>query len=223
MPLLYSLVARGTTVLAEFSVASGNANAVARRILEKLPVEVGDGDARVSYTQDRHVFHILRGPEGLIFMCMADAAFGRRVPFAFLDDTQMRFMKTYGKLAAAAPAYAMNDEFSRVLAQQMEFFSSNPNSDAISRVKNEISEVKSVMVENIDMVLDRGSRIELLVDRTAGLQDTAFRFKKQARTLKRALWWKNAKLMIAMSGVIVLVLYLFVAFFCGGLSLPECH
>lgn len=52
-----------------------------------------------------------------------------------------------------------------------------------------------MMVENIEMVLDRGSRIELLVDKTAGLQDTSFRFKKQARALKRALWWKNAKLM----------------------------
>eukprot|EP00475_Leptophrys_vorax_P018371 TRINITY_DN2509_c0_g4_i1.p1 TRINITY_DN2509_c0_g4~~TRINITY_DN2509_c0_g4_i1.p1 ORF type:complete len:146 (+),score=17.26 TRINITY_DN2509_c0_g4_i1:366-803(+) len=137
MPLLYTIVSRGTTVLAEFSVAAGNANAVARRILEKLPV---DGDARVSYTHDRHVFHILRA-DGLVFLCMADAPFGRRVPFAYLEDIHMRFIKTYGRVAATAPAYAMNDEFSRVLAGQMEFFSSNPNSDAISRVKNEISEV----------------------------------------------------------------------------------
>lgn len=221
MPLLYSLIARGSTVLSEFSVAAGNANAVARRILEKLPV---DGDARVSYTQDRHVFHILRGSHGnLIFLCMADAPFGRRIPFAFLDDIQMRFSKTYAKVVATAPAYAMNDEFSRVLSQQMEYFSTNPNSDAINRVKSEISEVKSVMVENIDKVLERGTRIELLVDKTATLQDNSFRFKKQARALKRALWWKNAKLMIAMSGVIVLVLYLLVAYFCGGLSLPSCH
>lgn len=59
------------------SVAAGNANAVARRILEKLPAEVADGDTRVSYTQDRHVFHILRGQDGLVFLCMADASFGR--------------------------------------------------------------------------------------------------------------------------------------------------
>ncbi|GJP84658.1 hypothetical protein CLOP_g14704 [Closterium sp. NIES-67] len=219
MPLLYTIVSRGTTVLAEFSVAAGNANAVARRILEKLPV---DGDARVSYTHDRHVFHILRA-DGLVFLCMADAPFGRRVPFAYLEDVHMRFMKTYGRVAGTALAYAMNDEFSRVLAAQMEFFSSNPNSDTISRVKNEISEVKSVMVENIDMVLDRGNRIELLVDKTATLQDNTFRFKKQARALKRALWWKNTKLMIAMSGVILIALYLFVALFCGGLFLPSCH
>jgi hypothetical protein len=53
----------------------------------------------------------------------------------------MRFMKTYGRVAFTALAYAMNDEFSRVLHQQMEYFSSKPNADAINRVKGEISEV----------------------------------------------------------------------------------
>jgi vesicle-associated membrane protein 7 len=53
----------------------------------------------------------------------------------------MRFMKTYGRVANTALAYAMNDEFSRVLHQQMEYFSSNPNADAINRVKGEIAEV----------------------------------------------------------------------------------
>jgi len=50
-------------------------------------------------------------------------------------------MKTYGRVAFTALAYAMNDEFSRVLHQQMEYFSSKPNVDAINRVKGEISEV----------------------------------------------------------------------------------
>ncbi|KAK6803055.1 hypothetical protein RDI58_000839 [Solanum bulbocastanum] len=48
-----------------------------------------------------------------------------RIPFSYLKDIQMRFMKNYGKVAYYAPAYSMYDEFSRVLHQQMEFFSSS--------------------------------------------------------------------------------------------------
>jgi len=59
---------------------------------------------------------------------------------------------------AQALAYAYNTEFSRVLHQQMEYFSTNPSADAITRVKGEISEVKSVMVENIDKAGCRGPR-----------------------------------------------------------------
>ena len=63
-----------------------------------------------------------------------------RIPFTYLEDIHMRFMKNYGRVAHYAPAYAMNDEFSRVLHQQMEFFSSNPSADTLSRVRGEVGE-----------------------------------------------------------------------------------
>lgn len=77
MAILYALVARGTVVLAEFSAASGNASTIARRILEKLPP---GGDSRVSYSQDRHIFHILKA-DGLTFLCMATDSFGSKRSF----------------------------------------------------------------------------------------------------------------------------------------------
>ncbi|KAH9659835.1 Vesicle-associated membrane protein 714 [Citrus sinensis] len=188
MAILYALVARGTVVLAEFSAVTGNTGAVARRIIEKLPAE---SDSRVCFSQDRYIFHILRS-DGLTFLCMANDTFGRRIPFSYLEDIQMRFMKNYGRVAHYAPAYAMNDEFSRVLHQQMEFFSSNPSADTLNRVRGEI---RTIMVENIEKILERGDRIELLVDKTATMQDGAFHFRKQSKRLRRALWMKNAKLL----------------------------
>ncbi|KAK3443760.1 hypothetical protein EUGRSUZ_B03833 [Eucalyptus grandis] len=182
MAILYAVVARGTVVLAEFSAVTGNTGAVARRILEKLPSEA---DSRLCFSQDRYIFHILRS-DGLSFLCMANDTFG---------NIQMRFMKNYGKVAHFAPAYAMNDEFSRVLHQQMEFFSSNPSADTLNRVRGEVSEMRTIMVDNIEKILDRGDRIELLVDKTATMQDGAFHFKKQSKRLRRALWMKNAKLL----------------------------
>lgn len=51
------------------------------------------------------------------------------------------------------------------------------------------------MVENIEKILERGDRLELLVDKTATMQDSAFHFKKQSKRLHRALWMKNVKLL----------------------------
>ncbi|KAL4578205.1 hypothetical protein LXL04_014325 [Taraxacum kok-saghyz] len=216
MAILYALVARGTTVLAEFSAVSGNTGAVARRILEKLPAEV---ESRLCFSQDRYIFHILRS-DSFTFLCMANDTFGRRIPFAYLEDIQMRFLKNYGKVAPYAPAYAMNDEFSRVLHQQMEFFSSNPSADTLNRVR---TEVRTIMVDNIEKILERGDRIELLVDKTATMQDSAFHFKKQSKRLRRALWMKNFKLLALLTGLIFLLLYIIVAACCGGITLPSCR
>jgi len=55
----------------------------------------------------------------------------------------------------------------RVLSQRMEDHNSNPAAvDAMSRVRGEITQVKTVMIENIEKVLDRGDKLELLVDKT---------------------------------------------------------
>ncbi|KAL5222486.1 hypothetical protein ABZP36_027199 [Zizania latifolia] len=134
----------------------------------------------------------------------------------------MRFMKNYGRIAHSALAYAINDEFSRVLHQQMEFFSSNPSVDTLNRLRGEVGEIHTVMVDNIEKILDRGDRISLLVDKTSTMQDSAFHFRKQSKRLRRALWMKNAKLLAVLTVVIVLLLYLIIAAFCGGLSLPSC-
>ncbi|KAI3800478.1 hypothetical protein L1987_28569 [Smallanthus sonchifolius] len=40
----------------------------------------------------------------------------------------------------------------------------------LSKVKTQVSEVKGVMMENIEKVLDRGEKIELLVDKTENLR-----------------------------------------------------
>lgn len=50
------------------------------------------------------------------------------------------------------------------------------------------------MIENIDKVLERGDRLELLVDKTENLQGNTFRFRKQTRRFRSTVWWKNVKL-----------------------------
>ncbi|KAL2932666.1 hypothetical protein RDABS01_015785, partial [Bienertia sinuspersici] len=180
-----------------------------------------------------------------------------RIPFSYLEDMHMRFMKNYGKIVQYAPAYAMNDEFSRVLHQQMEFFSSSPSADTINRVRGEVNEasffsqlcpmalmfafivessattsirfscvavlIRTIMVENIEKILERGDRIELLVDKTATMQDSAFHFRKQSKRLRRALWMKNAKLLVWLTCLLVVLLYFIIAACCGGLTLSNCR
>lgn len=158
--------------------------------------------------------------------------FTGRIPFAFLEDIHQRFVKTYGPAVLTAQAYGMNDEFSRVLSQQMEYYSNDPNADRMNRLKGEMSQVslkfwvkwlhlqfvdaynklqtvfivvncgvmiykqvRNVMIQNIDKVLERGDRLESLVDKTTNMQSNTFRFKKQSRRFRNTMWWQNVKLM----------------------------
>ena len=62
-----------------------------------------------------------------------------------------------------------------------------------------VLQVRNVMIENIDKVLERGDRLELLVDKTTNMQGNTMRFRKQARRFRNTVWWKNVKLMYVSS------------------------
>ncbi|CAM8888984.1 unnamed protein product [Rhodiola kirilowii] len=220
MAISYGMVARGLVVLAEFSKGSTNASVIARQILDKLQGQ-GDSDSNVSYSQDRHIFHIKR-TDGLTVLCMADDTFGRRIPFAFLEDVHQRFVRTYGRAILSSPAYAMNDEFSRILAQQMDHYSNDSNADRLNRLKGEMTQVRSVMLENIEKVLDRGDRLALLVDRTSALQGNTVRFRRQSRRFRNNLWWQNVKLTVLLVITLMILVYLVFVFLCGGPLLASC-
>ncbi|KAI3454217.1 hypothetical protein Pfo_010880 [Paulownia fortunei] len=218
MAILYALVARGSVVLAEFSATSTTANSITRQILEKIS---GNNDTNISYSQDRYIFHVKR-TDGLTVLCMAEDTAQRRIPFAFLDDIHQRFVRTYGRAVLSAQAYAMNDEFSRVLSQQMDYYSNDPNADRINRLRGEMSQVRSVMIENIDKVLERGDRLDLLVGKTAYMQANSFRFRKQSRRLRNTMWWDNVKLTMTFIFLLLVIVYGVLAFVCHGLTLPSC-
>jgi len=217
MPIIYSIVARGNVILAEYANAKGNFDQVVRRILEKIATTA---EMKMCYVYERHLFHYLKD-DHLIYLCMADEDFGRRIPFAYLEDLKGRFRVSYGDRGKTALAFAMNEDFSRVMKNLMEYYS-NPNSDKINKLKGEVDEVKSVMVQNIEKVLERSERIELLVSKTENLNENAFKFKKQSTALKRSMWWKNVKLIIVIIVVLLLVIYIIVALICGGPGFKNC-
>ena len=210
-----SLVANGKTVLAEFTSTSGNFPTVTRLLLQKIPPENG----KMSYVYDNHVFHYIV-EEGITYLCMADSQ-ERRIPFAFLEDIKNRFKYSYGDQGRTAIAFQMNEDFGRELQKQMEYYNANPAADNINRVRQQLDEVKGVMVQNIEKVLERGEKIELLVDKTDKLNQQAFKFEKQSKRLKTAMWWKNCKMTIIITVVVLAIIYLVLSMLCGS-KLEKC-
>lgn len=79
-----------------------------------------------------------------------------RLPFAFLEDIHLKFVKTYGRAILSAPAYAMNEEFSRVLSQQMDYYTNDPNADRLNRLKGEMSQVSSYYMSLYSIYINMG-------------------------------------------------------------------
>ncbi|GMI31359.1 hypothetical protein TeGR_g13259, partial [Tetraparma gracilis] len=169
---------------------------------------------------DAFTFHYVTAG-GVTYLAMGDES-KHRVPFAFLDEVKRRFEERYGERAMTAIAFSMNDEFSPVLRECLDYFNENPAVDTIGAVQGQIDDVKSVMVENIEKVLQRGEKIELLVDKTDRLNQQAYKFERQSKKLKQAMWWKKIKMYMALALVAALVVFIISAMACGGLDFHSC-
>jgi len=211
MPIIYGLVSRGSQVLAEHISPglTGNFTQVTRMVLKKLP----ETDAQLSYSYDsRYVFHIMVS-DTLTYMCMVDAAISLTA-FQFLHEIQSRFLELYGDRGKTAIAFSLNADFQKVIQLQMDRFNSTGN-DKIQRVRDGVAQVKTVMLENIDRVLERGEKIELLVERTEELDAHALKFKRSATSLHRGMWVRNVKVTVMVAFAVLVLIYAASAYFCG--------
>ncbi|MBA0708672.1 hypothetical protein Golax_023768, partial [Gossypium laxum] len=113
---------------------------------------------------------------------------------AFLERIKEDFTKRYGGgKAAAAPANSLSKEFGPKLKEHMQYCIDHPEEiSKIAKVKAQVSEVKGVMMENIEKVLDRGERIELLVDRTENLRSqksVRYQLKKNDKSKQYGVYY----------------------------------
>ena len=100
-------------------------------------------------------------------------------------------MARHGGVGATAPAHGLDRAFSPRLAAlaASSTAASSSSPSRVAAVQAAVEGVKAVMVDNIEKVLERGERIELLVDKTDGLRDAAGRFQAAGRQLRQRMWW----------------------------------
>ena len=56
-----------------------------------------------------------------------------------------------------------------------------------------LTDVQESVIESIDKILQRQERIDLLVERTEGLNRAVNQFHRSSRVLRRRFWWQNMK------------------------------
>ncbi|KOS20584.1 Vesicle-associated membrane protein 714 [Escovopsis weberi] len=216
-PLLYSCVAHKTTILAECTTsAASQTSSLASLILPKIEHTTPQ---KLTYTHGSHQIHyVSEAPSdhpghpaagGLTFLVIADSSLGRRVPFGFLLEIRKRFLDEFPESTdfADMPNYGAGSFNAQLKTLMVEFGTTGGGmNDAIGNAKREIDDVRGIMTRNIESLLERGERIDLLVDKTDRLGGSARDFRVRSRGLKRRMWWKNVKLMILIALVLVLII-----------------
>jgi len=147
------------------------------------------------------------------------------MPFTFLGELQRKFTaqptSSSGSLTDT-PAYGLQGTFSPVISQLMHTYNTSPPTDELTNAQNQLAQVKDIMVQNVEQILSRGERIELLVDKTDNMANQTTAFRRGARNVRRQMWWKNTRILGLSVVVAIVLVWIIVAQFCGA-GLNQCH
>jgi len=89
------------------------------------------------------------------------------------------------------------------------------DSGKIAEVQLKLNEVKYVLGEVVDKVLQRGEKIELLVEKTDSLNQSAFKFQRASGALRRKMCWKNARMTLLAVFIMICVIAIIAAIVCA--------
>lgn len=160
-----------------------------QNVLARAPLNV-----RKSLTTDKSDFTVnYIADSDRMWLCIAQEGLKTRIAFAYLENIRRQTPQSGTKKDRTIPS---------LLTSQMSQF--NSDTDKISQVEAEIKAIKEVMVENINLVLQRGERVEDLYIRSEELREDALLFNKNATKLKSHFRWANLRWYLI--GLVVLLL-----------------
>ncbi|CAL1413258.1 unnamed protein product [Linum trigynum] len=212
---IYSFVARGTVVLAEYTEFTGNFPAIAAQCLQRLP----SSNDKFTYNCDHHTFNFLV-EDGYAYCVVAKEATSKQISIAFLERMRADFKQRYGGgKAGTAMAKSLNKEFGPVMKEHMKYIIDHTEEiEKLLKVKAQVSEVKSIMLGNIDKAIERGENINTLADKTENLRNEAHTYKDRGTQIRRKMWYQNMKIKLVVFGILLLLVLIIWLSICRGFN-----
>ena len=213
MSIIYTLIARDDNysehgdnihVLSEASNDSiGNFPQVTREVVLK---QVTKDQKSIYQYQDKYTFHILN-KDGYTYLCLSDASYSTPKAQAFLDDVRTSFCSKYSfEERELAISYSLNG-FTNTILEKMEYYNRNRISPKLAKIKSEAGATLGIMQQNLETIMDRGDRIELLVKKANNVNIDSSNLQRRSSALKQQASHSTLKWVGFIGIVVIIVVY----------------
>jgi vesicle-associated membrane protein 7 len=97
-------------------------------------------------------------------------------------------------------------DFKPILQEWMGKYNNKTEVDKLSSLRKELSDLEEQSLRNMDKIIERGEKIEILVKKSETLADQSYDLRDTSRKVKNKMWWKNKKVMVGIALVIIIVI-----------------
>lgn len=146
-----------------------------------------------------------------VFIVITSASYPSRLAFQCLDKLRVEFVDKCDAKSLTCTAGGLTKDCSKIMQKIGLEFDDPSKHDKVAHVALQVDQVKVVMQDNIQNVLQNTERMESVEEKTIQLNEQAKVFRNTGRSLQRKLWWKNLKTNAIIGLCIVLVIVILLA------------
>jgi len=219
--ILYAFVGKGRSVWADFQpkgangfVALANPQKTATQMLGKL---TESGKYNFQLNETRIAYALV--DEGIVYGSICSTAISSSAAMVFLADVKDQFCSQFSQVdRTTAPENTTQfRRFSLALKKCTEIAYSG-GQEKLTAVKQQIEDTRQIMSQNIDKVLERGEKLEDVMDKSEQMRDTADAFRKKGRELRRKMWYQNLKFKLIIAAVVAVIVLILFFSICNGIA-----
>lgn len=212
----YCCISYGEIILVSHQTEAGIYTPLVRSVLRTLN---SAKDQKLAYPVDRFQVHVLI-ENGIAYTCVTYLTNKHYLPFVFLETAKKNFLEVPSLLTRAVTA--SENEFDRdfcpVLAKVVYAYNTGQG-DRLSQIRTQVEDVKQIMLDNVEKVIERGERLDDLLLKTEDLESHSIRFHQGARDVRVKMKCKNIKMWLVIGGLLTVVLTVAVLLACGVIHL----
>merc|ERR1711990_568480 len=145
--------------------------------------------------------------QGVCYLCLADTNFSRKLCFAFLDDLKSEFFVQYGNRIDKVTRPYHFIEFDTYIQKAKKTVMDTRNHSAIKNVASELQDVQKIMVANLDEVLQRGTALSDIQNKSSSLASFSAKYREDAKKINQRS--NMLKVGGALSVILWMIWYLF--------------
>lgn len=136
---------------------------------------------RTSVKHEGFLCHLYASPGGMTAVCFADAEYPSRVAFGYLSKLCEDFTQATGGVLASSSEDGCMDSTFPAHPKLLQQFQDPGQADQLTRIMSELEQTKVVLHDTIEAALERGQKIDTLIDKSNDLSGSSKMFYKTAK------------------------------------------
>lgn len=160
-----------------------------RQVLRKL---TRSSEPQASIDAGAYTLHYLVDSD-VVFLCICDASYPRKLAFTYLSDLAREFTTTYPAQQIHSPTqrpYAFM-EFDNFISKTKATYADSRATQNLDKLNDELRDVTKVMTKNIEDLLYRGDNLEKMGEISSRLRDDSKKYRRAAVRINWELMLKQ--------------------------------